>query len=93
MNFETLAFGVAGLAVSVLLVMVGYTGDRMQRSIDQLREMLDVKLSEVAQRLSSIDKDLNHRITEVTQENHILDRRVTRIETIFERREENGHDV
>lgn len=87
MNFETLAFGVAGLAVTTLLLLVGYTGDRMQKSIDQLREMLDVRLSEVSVRLASIDRDLRTEITSITQENHILDRRVTRIETYFERRD------
>lgn len=87
MNFETFLLGVAGLAVTTLLLLVGYVGDRMQKSIDMLREMLDARLAEVSVRLASIDRDLRKELTVITQENHVLDRRVTRIETYFERRD------
>lgn len=87
MNFETFLLGVAGLAVTTLLLLVGYVGDRMQKSIDQLREMLDKRLEDVSIRLAAIDKDLRKELTVITEENHILDRRVTKIETYFDRRD------
>lgn len=92
MNFETLAFGVAGLACSVLLVLVGYTGDRMQKSIDHLREMLELKLTEVSNRLIIIDSEMRRNILDITRENTVLDRRVTRMEAKIERRGDNSNE-
>jgi hypothetical protein len=93
MNFETLAFGVVGVMGTILLVLVSYSGDRMNKSIDQLRDMLDERLKEVTIRLTSIDRDLNTRIADVTQENFALDRRITRIETMFDRRGEHKNEI
>jgi ACT domain-containing protein len=91
LTLEEAIIGVAGLSVTTLLVLIGYTGDRMQKSIDQLREMLDKRLEDVSIRLASIDKDFSSKIADITQENFALDRRITRVETMFERREGNGN--
>ena len=79
MTMEQAAFGVAGLCIAILLTMIGYTGDRMQKSVDDLRNMLDDKLSDLTTAIRVIENDLREQLS-----SH--DRRITIMEEYQDRR-------
>ena len=62
MNFESFAFWLAGGMGACLLLLVAWVGSRMQQSVDELRAMLDLKLTTVSQTLASIEKDIRHEL-------------------------------
>ena len=73
MDINTLMIVFSGGLFSILVVILGWIGNRVHTRLDDLTIMLDEKLTNVTSTLSTIEKDLRSELTK-------LDRRTTILE-------------
>lgn len=89
MTVDSIIIAFAGTMFTIVLALVAFIFSRFTKNLDSLREGLerlknDVvhELGQLGETLKSIEKDLRKDLTS-------LDRRVTRVETQFSRRDGN----
>ena len=101
MTSEQMILAVAAIAVSCLLTLVAYSGSRMDKSIDdikntiiQIKDSISSELREISSALMSIEKDIRldlqkHDFTLQDHDKRLSDTE-TKIDVIIERRKNEG---